>query len=491
MEVKDKKKRKKALAETGAYTYDPSTNDDYNRYNQSAQQAYTQLDWLKNPSPAYTQQLENIYLQYVQRQPFSYDQESDPLYKAYRNQYVTLGQRAMEDTVGRAAALTGGYSNTYGTSAGQQAYGAYLQQLSELLPELYTIARDNYQAEDERLLTQYDMVSRMGSDAYDRYQDQKNALWKDVAYFQDLAQQAYDRGYENWWDNLQMEQAQEQKEYDRQQDALNWEAAQEQKEYDRQQDALAQQIAAEQKEYDRQQDALAQQIAAEQREYDRQQDALAQKLAAEKLAYDKAQDAANAKAQQDKDAYNRKQDAYDNLEALIAAGYNPSDAELSAAGMTRNQANVLKAYYAAKNAPKSSGSSTTKNTTTTTTTTQKSHQDAWKEVGKTVAVGTPSRDNIKTMQALLGIGVDGVWGAQSTAAAGNRTAAEAWKKFNDGGYAWKTDRAEKYLDQKGTRDQWKARGVTGNEYDAMVTNWLKDCGFLPAEICWLKKQFAK
>ena len=77
------------------------------------------------------------------------------------------------------------------------------------------------------------------------------------------------------------------------------------------------------------------------------------------------------------------------------------------------------------------------------------------------------------------------------AAAGNRTAAEAWKKFNDGGYAWKTDRAEKYLAQKGTRDQWKARGVTGNEYDAMVTNWLKDCGFLPAEICWLKKQFAK
>lgn len=468
----DKKKRKKALAETGAYTYDPSTNDDYNRYNQSAQQAYTQLDWLKNPSPAYTQQLENIYLQYVQRQPFSYDQESDPLYKAYRNQYETLGQRAMEDTVGRAAALTCGYSNTYGTSAGQQAYGAYLQQLSELLPELYTIARDNYQAENERLLTQYDMVSRMGSDAYDRYQDQKNALWKDVAYFQDLAQQAYDRGYENWWDNLQMEQAQEQKEYDRQQDALNWEAAQEQKEYDRQQDALAQQIAA------------------EQREYDRQQDALAQKLAAEKLAYDKAQDAANAKAQQDKDAYNRKQDAYDNLEALIAAGYNPSDAELSAAGMTRNQANVLKAYYAAKNAPKSTGSSTTKNTTTTTTT-QKSHQDAWKEVGKTVSVGTPSRDNIKTMQALLGIGVDGIWGAQSTAAAGNRTAAEAWKKFNDGGFAWKTDRAEKYLAQKGTRDQWKARGVTGNEYDAMVTNWLKDCGFLPAEICWLRKQFAK
>lgn len=454
----DKKKRKKALPEEGGeYTYDSRDNRDYNRYSEDAEHAYLQLNRLEDPSKVYTQQLEDIYNQYVNRQPFSYDPENDPLYQNYRNQYVALGQQAMEDTQGRAAALTGGYSNTYGVSAGQQAYNAYLQQLSALIPELYGIAREDYQAEGDRLLTQYDMVGQMGSNAYDRYRDQVSDGWKNTQYLQGLADQAYDRGYENWWGNLQMEQKEAQTEYDRQQDALDRE------------------------------------WAAQQQEYDRQQDALAQQIAAEKLAYEKAQDAANAKAQQDKAAYDRQQDAYDNLQTLIAAGYNPTDAELTAAGMTRAQANTLKSYYAAQNAPKSTGSSGSSGSSASAaaTTTQKSHQDEWKALGKTVSVGTPSKDNIKLMQTIFGIGVDGYWGPISTDAAGGRTAQEAWEALNDGNFAWSTARAEKFYADKGTRAQWKARGVTGNEYDAMVTNWLKNSGLLPAEICWLKKQFAK
>ena len=51
---------------------------------------------------------------------FSYDLLSDPVYRQYRSQYQRLGRRAMEDTVGTASALTGGYGSSYAVTAGQQ-----------------------------------------------------------------------------------------------------------------------------------------------------------------------------------------------------------------------------------------------------------------------------------------------------------------------------------------------------------------------------------
>ena len=52
----------------------------------------------------------------------------------------------MEDTLGKAAALTGGYASSYAQSAGQQAYNGYLQELAALVPELRQAALD-YQKE--------------------------------------------------------------------------------------------------------------------------------------------------------------------------------------------------------------------------------------------------------------------------------------------------------------------------------------------------------
>lgn len=97
---------------------------------------------------------------YVRREAFSYDPEKDPLYANYARLYTQLGQQAMEDTVGKGAALTGGYDNSYAQTAGQQAYGRYLQQLSALVPELYDRAYDRYQAEGEALYNQILLQTR-------------------------------------------------------------------------------------------------------------------------------------------------------------------------------------------------------------------------------------------------------------------------------------------------------------------------------------------
>ena len=44
----------------------------------------------------------------LNQEDFQYRLSGDALYRQYRNQAVKNGQRAMEDTMGRAAALTGG-----------------------------------------------------------------------------------------------------------------------------------------------------------------------------------------------------------------------------------------------------------------------------------------------------------------------------------------------------------------------------------------------
>ena len=83
----------------------------------------------------------------LDRSPFSYDPGADPLYQNARDQYVHLGRQAMEDTLGRAAALSGGYASSYAQTQGQRAYDQRLDRLAELLPDYYDRARSAYDKE--------------------------------------------------------------------------------------------------------------------------------------------------------------------------------------------------------------------------------------------------------------------------------------------------------------------------------------------------------
>lgn len=108
---------------------------------------------------------------YLNREGFAYDLNADPMYQQYMDQYTRAGRLAMEDTMGKAAALTGGYGNSYAQTAGQQAYGGYLQQLNERVPELYALAYSKYQQEGEALRDRYELLKERREDAYNRQQD--------------------------------------------------------------------------------------------------------------------------------------------------------------------------------------------------------------------------------------------------------------------------------------------------------------------------------
>lgn len=105
------------------------------------------------------------------RQPFQYDINSDALYQQLKDQYSMLGNRAMMDTMGQQAALTGGYGNSYAQTAGQQAYQGYLQQLSNAMPDLYSMALSRYNAEGDALAQQYGMMADQENLDYARYRD--------------------------------------------------------------------------------------------------------------------------------------------------------------------------------------------------------------------------------------------------------------------------------------------------------------------------------
>lgn len=107
----------------------------------------------------YVQQLNTLYDQIMNRKPFQYDLNGDLLYRQMADQYTQLGRQASADAMGQAAALTGGYGNSYATQVGNQANQQYLTMLNQNIPELWDRAYQAYLNEGDQLLQQYELAA--------------------------------------------------------------------------------------------------------------------------------------------------------------------------------------------------------------------------------------------------------------------------------------------------------------------------------------------
>ena len=256
-----------ASSSENRYTYDPSKNDAYQRANDQATAIYDKI---------------------MNRGEFSYDVNKDKLYQQYRDLYAQMGRGAMEDTMGQAAALTGGYGSTYSQNAGQQAYNSYLQKLNEVVPELYNAAYNRYNQEGQNLMNLYTMA-RSNADS------------------------AYERDYNQWYNRLQLERSDEDTAYNRWYNQMQLERRDEDTAYNRW--------------------------------YNR----LQLERSDEDTAYNRHQTEEQKKLVQEETDYERKQNAWSRLSSLITTtGYQPSDEELAAAGMSANEAAYLRQYYQQK-----------------------------------------------------------------------------------------------------------------------------------------------
>ena len=133
--------------------YDFDEND-YANLVTSKQQMTAADNAVKNygdPKYARQQDLENAINAGLNLGKFSYDINGDALYQQYKDNYITQGKQAMMDTMGQAAAMTGGYGNSYAATVGNQTYQGYLQNLNNMIPQLQQMALDRYNAESNRL----------------------------------------------------------------------------------------------------------------------------------------------------------------------------------------------------------------------------------------------------------------------------------------------------------------------------------------------------
>ena len=172
----------KATEQSTGFTYDKFTYDDYAE-SDTVKAANAALQAQIDAKPGAYQskwqgQIDSIIDSILNREKFSYDVNSDALYQQYKDQYSALGKMAMQDTMGQAAAMTGGYGNSYASTAGNQAYQSYLSQLNEVVPELYGMALDRYNAEGQELYNQYGLLTDQENQDYGRYQDEYSK-WAD------------------------------------------------------------------------------------------------------------------------------------------------------------------------------------------------------------------------------------------------------------------------------------------------------------------------
>ena len=144
----------------------------------------------------YGQVADAAMTRYANRPAFQYNVKNDPNYAAYAGEYTRLGRTAMEDTMARAAALTGGYGNSYAAMAGQNAYNSYMSALAAKVPELEQMAYQRYQNEGNDMLNLYELYANREAQDYNRYNDQLANNRQQISMLNNLYDDRYSQAYQ-------------------------------------------------------------------------------------------------------------------------------------------------------------------------------------------------------------------------------------------------------------------------------------------------------
>lgn len=80
----------------------------------------------------------------LNRGEFSWSKETDPLWPAYKKQYLREGERATANALGQASAATGGRPSSFAVGAATQAGDYYATKLNDIIPTLYQQAYSKY-----------------------------------------------------------------------------------------------------------------------------------------------------------------------------------------------------------------------------------------------------------------------------------------------------------------------------------------------------------
>ena len=159
----------------------------------------TQLGKIQSGKTSYSDKVREMMSKIEGRDKFSYDVDSDPLFQQALASAMNSGKSAMQDTIGQASALTGGYGSTYATSAANQAYNAFIEDAYDNLPQYYQMAMEAYQMEGDEMYRQLGMYDDADAKEYERlltaydatYQHRNQMYNEEYQQFRDSKTDAY------------------------------------------------------------------------------------------------------------------------------------------------------------------------------------------------------------------------------------------------------------------------------------------------------------
>ncbi len=190
---------------------------------QSAESAL--INWESNKpgeyESKYSEQIESILNDVLNREDFNYNLNADPLYQQYREQYIQNGKKAMMDTVGQATALTGGYANSYAVSAGNQAYDEYLNELNSVALDLRDRAYTLYTDEGDKMIEDITLLRSLDGDDYDKYLAQIERYYSDGEFLLDKLVSMADAEFDAFLAEVDAWENDRDYEFDKYQDALD------------------------------------------------------------------------------------------------------------------------------------------------------------------------------------------------------------------------------------------------------------------------------
>ena len=139
----------------------------------TAQQTWQQIQQQKPGAytSKYTDIMNGILDQIQNPKEFKYEFNQDNMFKAYADLYNQYAKQGMMDTMGQAAALTGGYGNSYAQQVGQQQYQQAMLPLYEKGMDLYDRAYQKYRDDQSNLYNQYGVINEQENADYGRYRD--------------------------------------------------------------------------------------------------------------------------------------------------------------------------------------------------------------------------------------------------------------------------------------------------------------------------------
>lgn len=330
------------------------------------------LDQAKGGRTSYTDKITEKLNEIENTKPFEYDFNKDPLFQNMLASYMRDGRVAMADTMGQAAALTGGYGSSYAQAVGNQAYNRMVQEGYDNLPEYYQMA---YQKYSDELQNKYNLLGEYRASDESEYQRMLNDFNNQFAYANDMYNKEYNKFWDEtnfaeqsrqWAQNLseqsaqhaeslsaqtsmhaqslseqarqwvaemnqneqryadQLARADEEAAYNRYRDELNDYYRQQELDYQKYRDSMSDYYKDLSFEYDKYRDEVGDTRYSDETAYDRYRDLVGDARYADESAYSRYRDTVGDARYADESAYSRLRDAVSDARYADETAYNRS-----------------------------------------------------------------------------------------------------------------------------------------------------------------------